>query len=160
MKPTALLVILLSGCFFEDSTSFVGDEEAPPDLGGWRLPPGISDPSDGPGDGPGESSSSGEPSSTSGSSEEGSSTSGDDGESSGHGSSSSDGSSGESSSSGGSSEGDTGSSCLHDPCSVGAQLVPTCDACVAEVCAVDNFCCSSGWDANCVTIAGEFCGCA
>lgn len=157
MKPAALLVTLLFGCFFEDSTSSVGDEEALPDLGGWRLPPGISDPSDG----PSESSSDGSSSTSGASSGGGGSTSSGEDESSddGSSSSSSEGSSSGESSSGSSSDGDTGSSCLHDPCSVGAQLVPTCDACVAEVCGIDNFCCSTSWDGNCVMIAADFCGC-
>lgn len=43
--------------------------------------------------------------------------------------------------------------CAHDPCVEGAALsAGGCpDACVAEVCAVDSFCCATEWDALCVS---------
>jgi hypothetical protein len=50
------------------------------------------------------------------------------------------------------------SSCAHPICTVGTQLVATCDPCAAQVCAQDNFCCSSSWDQTCVGEVTSICG--
>ncbi len=48
--------------------------------------------------------------------------------------------------------------CLHDPCTVGESLDPSCDPCVSAVCAEDEFCCGDSWDARCVEQSQEICG--
>jgi hypothetical protein len=52
--------------------------------------------------------------------------------------------------------------CPHDACETGAAMSPECDACIAEVCATDSFCCEGNYDAFCVEIAASVpaCGCA
>jgi hypothetical protein len=51
--------------------------------------------------------------------------------------------------------------CGHNICNEGAPLASTCATSVSDVCAFDDFCCSSFWDATCVaevsTIAGLTC---
>lgn len=51
--------------------------------------------------------------------------------------------------------------CAHDKCYLGAPLSAACDPCVADVCAVDPFCCAGGWDGKCLqevaTVCGEQC---
>jgi hypothetical protein len=49
-------------------------------------------------------------------------------------------------------------SCAHDVCDVGDALGASCDSCAASVCAQDNFCCTSSWDAQCVQTAESVCG--
>ena len=53
--------------------------------------------------------------------------------------------------------------CGHSPCMMGGPLNPFCDWCVGLVCARDPFCCSTNWDAQCVsqiaTICGQRCDC-
>jgi hypothetical protein len=49
-------------------------------------------------------------------------------------------------------------SCDHDVCTEGGPLDPSCDPCAAAVCAVDDFCCTSAWDAICVSEAEQLCG--
>jgi hypothetical protein len=49
-------------------------------------------------------------------------------------------------------------SCAHGLCFEGPPLDPTCSECVADVCAVDSFCCEFGWDAICVQEAQDICG--
>ena len=49
-------------------------------------------------------------------------------------------------------------SCGHDVCTAGAPLESSCDTCVANVCAQDSYCCTSGWDATCVQLAENVCG--
>ncbi|HEX3477947.1 MAG TPA: S53 family peptidase, partial [Kofleriaceae bacterium] len=44
----------------------------------------------------------------------------------------------------------TGGNCSHPICSTGGKLTGSCDACAAEVCAADSFCCSNSWDSICV----------
>ncbi|HWN69520.1 MAG TPA: hypothetical protein VNM90_17885, partial [Haliangium sp.] len=51
-----------------------------------------------------------------------------------------------------------GGTCEHDLCESGVALDPTCDPCVAEVCAADSFCCETEWDSICVGEAEEICG--
>jgi hypothetical protein len=52
--------------------------------------------------------------------------------------------------------------CSHDKCATGAPLSASCDACTADICAADPFCCSAAWDVLCVaevsSICGETCG--
>ncbi|MBK8253305.1 MAG: VWA domain-containing protein [Polyangiaceae bacterium] len=51
--------------------------------------------------------------------------------------------------------------CTHDKCYLGGPLTSGCDTCVAQVCAVDSYCCTVGWDGLCLqevsTICGEQC---
>src|SRR6478735_4324434 len=56
-----------------------------------------------------------------------------------------------------------GGECAHDSCEVGEALDPAvCGDCVANICAVDPFCCESSWDDICVgevaTVCGATCG--
>lgn len=48
--------------------------------------------------------------------------------------------------------------CSHDACVAGGPLMESCDACVADICAVDGFCCEVAWDWFCVSEAEAFCG--
>ncbi len=48
--------------------------------------------------------------------------------------------------------------CAHDVCQVGEILDPTCSSCVESVCQADGFCCTTTWDALCVSNAVELCG--
>lgn len=51
--------------------------------------------------------------------------------------------------------------CEHEPCDQGTALDPACDACAADVCAVDGYCCdgaNGAWDAICVNEAKDICG--
>jgi len=48
--------------------------------------------------------------------------------------------------------------CAHSPCVTGDALDPACDPCVAEICAVDPFCCQNSWDSVCVKQVGTICG--
>ena len=49
-------------------------------------------------------------------------------------------------------------SCAHGVCFEGPPLDPTCSECVADVCAVDSYCCEFGWDSLCVQEAQDICG--
>jgi len=52
------------------------------------------------------------------------------------------------------------STCTHGVCAQGGALVAGCDAgfgCVQSVCTNDPFCCSSGWDAQCVAEIATYC---
>lgn len=53
--------------------------------------------------------------------------------------------------------------CAHPRCSTGAALAPSCDPCVASICAADPFCCSTAWDGACVaqvaTVCSKTCTC-
>jgi hypothetical protein len=40
--------------------------------------------------------------------------------------------------------------CAHEVCDQGTTLTPECSTCAASICAVDPFCCETGWDAFCV----------
>ncbi len=54
--------------------------------------------------------------------------------------------------------GTTGSGkCDHDECTEGGPLDPTCGLCTAAVCAVDTFCCRSGWDDTCIQLTNAIC---
>lgn len=52
----------------------------------------------------------------------------------------------------------TSSTCDHDLCAEGSALAPSCDACAADICAVDPFCCTNGWDSICVAEVATVCG--
>src|SRR5262249_10258973 len=51
--------------------------------------------------------------------------------------------------------------CAHDKCYAGPVLDPTCDPCVAKICAQSPYCCNNKWDNVCVdkikTVCGESC---
>jgi len=53
-------------------------------------------------------------------------------------------------------------SCTHSLCTAGGSLVTPCDSakanCVAAVCAVDSFCCTTAWDSLCVSRVASTCG--
>lgn len=48
--------------------------------------------------------------------------------------------------------------CTHPVCAVGAPLVLGCNACTADLCAKDPFCCAVTWDATCVGEVTSICG--
>ena len=48
--------------------------------------------------------------------------------------------------------------CAHAFCDVGVALVASCDPCVAAICAVDPFCCTTEWDSICVDEVATECG--
>lgn len=48
--------------------------------------------------------------------------------------------------------------CDHGTDTAGGPLDPSCDACTAEVCAVDPYCCETAWDDVCVGEAADNCG--
>jgi hypothetical protein len=48
--------------------------------------------------------------------------------------------------------------CGHDPCRTGSTLGPACGECVELICNLDNFCCTSEWDAICVGEVNSMCG--
>jgi hypothetical protein len=50
--------------------------------------------------------------------------------------------------------------CAHDICLTGVALAAGCDPCVAQVCAVDSFCCNTSWDGICVGEVTSVCGIA
>jgi len=45
--------------------------------------------------------------------------------------------------------------CEHSECSPGGALTPGCSACVTAVCEQDPFCCTTAWDAACVSAAND-----
>ncbi len=47
--------------------------------------------------------------------------------------------------------------CAHGKCATGAALDAACDACAAQVCAVDPFCCQLAWDSTCVSEVRTVC---
>jgi len=48
--------------------------------------------------------------------------------------------------------------CDHDTCTTGGPLGASCGQCEADICAVDPFCCTSGWDSICVGEVQSVCG--
>jgi len=48
--------------------------------------------------------------------------------------------------------------CEHNLCVFGERPDPSCDPCVAAVCAEDSFCCEVFWDPTCLGQAEELCG--
>ena len=51
-----------------------------------------------------------------------------------------------------------GGTCDHDACTSGGPLGTSCDACAAEVCAVDSYCCTTAWDSVCISEVEASCG--
>ncbi|HZF54064.1 MAG TPA: hypothetical protein VE093_35710 [Polyangiaceae bacterium] len=47
--------------------------------------------------------------------------------------------------------------CAHDECSAGGKLDPMCSQCATDVCAADAYCCSTAWDATCVSEVAKHC---
>jgi hypothetical protein len=47
--------------------------------------------------------------------------------------------------------------CGHDVCATGGAIAGTCNQCVANVCAVDPYCCTTAWDSICVGEVGTYC---
>lgn len=64
---------------------------------------------------------------------------------------------GGSSGQGGSGGGTT--ACAHGPCQVGVPLDMNCDTCVQMLCMFQGSCCSTTWDASCVSLAQQLCAC-
>ncbi|MFO0631369.1 MAG: MopE-related protein [Nannocystaceae bacterium] len=52
---------------------------------------------------------------------------------------------------------DDGCGCAHSLCVNSTALANGCSSCVSEVCAVDPFCCASGWDAICINEVATIC---
>jgi len=50
------------------------------------------------------------------------------------------------------------STCGHSICDPGAAVSATCDSCVASICSVDSFCCTTAWDSICVGEVTSVCG--
>ena len=48
--------------------------------------------------------------------------------------------------------------CAHSEFEEGVALDPQCSSCASTVCGIDDLCCSSTWDATCVSIAVDHCG--
>jgi hypothetical protein len=48
--------------------------------------------------------------------------------------------------------------CCHDLCVSGFPPAPTCNPCVAQVCAADSHCCTTTWDSSCIEQARIICG--
>ncbi len=48
--------------------------------------------------------------------------------------------------------------CAHAMCTTGAPLGWTCDPCVSQICEVDPYCCTNGWDETCVWDVFQVCG--
>ena len=65
---------------------------------------------------------------------------------------------GSSSSSSSSSGGGAAATCAHAECTAGAKLATGCDPCVTAVCSADSYCCSTKWDAQCVSEVPTYCG--
>jgi hypothetical protein len=47
--------------------------------------------------------------------------------------------------------------CDHDESTQGTPLDPACNACAAKLCPVDSYCCSTSWDATCVSEVATYC---
>ena len=47
--------------------------------------------------------------------------------------------------------------CAQDKCSLGAALNPACNSCVAQICAVDPYCCTFAYDGTCVSEVKSIC---
>jgi hypothetical protein len=50
------------------------------------------------------------------------------------------------------------SACSHPICTTGGPLIASCDPCVANICALDPYCCQWSWDATCVGEVKSICG--
>ena len=49
------------------------------------------------------------------------------------------------------------STCAHAICASGGKLTASCDPCAAKICASDSYCCSTGWDNQCVGEVASTC---
>lgn len=49
------------------------------------------------------------------------------------------------------------STCAHPVCAAGAALAAGCDSCATSLCAKDPYCCTTVWDATCVTEVASLC---
>jgi hypothetical protein len=47
--------------------------------------------------------------------------------------------------------------CAHPICSEGGKLTAACDPCAQQICAADAYCCSTAWDAQCVSEVASVC---
>ena len=47
--------------------------------------------------------------------------------------------------------------CPHSRCVLGGPLAPDCDTCVAAICEVDAYCCTTEWDEHCVADVRSIC---
>ncbi len=54
--------------------------------------------------------------------------------------------------------GGDGDECSHTSCDTGPALSASCGDCVANICAVDPFCCNNFWDSLCVNQVQSVCG--
>ncbi|MDB4934453.1 MAG: uncharacterized protein JWP87_1425 [Labilithrix sp.] len=54
--------------------------------------------------------------------------------------------------------GDAGDACAHAICATGQGLTATCDPCATTLCAQDPYCCTTSWDATCVSEVASICG--
>ena len=52
----------------------------------------------------------------------------------------------------------TTTTCTHPICTSGGKLKSTCDACAAQICAQDSYCCNTLWDSQCVSEVSSICG--
>lgn len=50
-----------------------------------------------------------------------------------------------------------GSTCSHSICSSGTKLTSGCDACAANICSQDSYCCTTKWDSQCVSEVSSIC---
>jgi hypothetical protein len=48
-------------------------------------------------------------------------------------------------------------SCAHPLCTSGSKLSSGCDACVAQICAQDSYCCTTKWSTQCVQEVTSIC---
>ncbi len=162
-RPILLTVALASGCFSEsplDLTSNPGSsssDDGTPASSGASSSSASADPD--PGSSSSDASESGEHKGTASSGDtdadtdaasSSSTSSSDDG-------TSSDGSSDDSSGSD-STTGPIGEDCTHDPCVAGGALAGECDPCVAEICGMDPYCCTTSWDFGCTAKVETVCG--
>ncbi len=51
----------------------------------------------------------------------------------------------------------TPATCTHALCSTGGVLEGGCDPCVSTICAQDSYCCTTAWDAQCVSEVASMC---
>jgi hypothetical protein len=51
-----------------------------------------------------------------------------------------------------------GASCAHDLCTSGGKLSSSCDPCVAQICSTDSYCCTTGWNSQCIGEVASKCG--
>ena len=58
----------------------------------------------------------------------------------------------------GSGSGGGGGTCDHPDCSTGDALTDGCDACATDVCAHDDYYCTTAWDSICVSEVPTYCG--